>query len=77
MILNLPFVFAILTLVCAVGLVMFAYYEQCDPVKFKIIKKSDQVFYFEKRQFDMYVDIGVANFCALYEQRRTVCNKIS
>ncbi|OWF48465.1 sodium-coupled monocarboxylate transporter 1-like [Mizuhopecten yessoensis] len=41
--LNFPGMAIILTLVCLVGVVMFAYYERCDPVTLGIIKSSDQL----------------------------------
>ncbi|XP_060071549.1 sodium-coupled monocarboxylate transporter 1-like [Ylistrum balloti] len=41
--LNLPGMAIILTVVCLVGVVMFAYYERCDPVTLGVIKSSDQL----------------------------------
>ncbi|KAK3088216.1 hypothetical protein FSP39_016248 [Pinctada imbricata] len=43
MILNIGFLIVLLTLVCAVGVVMYAFYATCDPVKYGVIQKSDQV----------------------------------
>ncbi|XP_033749405.1 sodium-coupled monocarboxylate transporter 1-like [Pecten maximus] len=41
--LNFPGMMIILTVVCLVGVVMYAYYERCDPVTLGIIKSSDQL----------------------------------
>lgn len=41
--LNFPGMTLILTLVCLVGVVMYAYYATCDPVSLGIIKKTDQL----------------------------------
>ncbi|XP_069124075.1 sodium-coupled monocarboxylate transporter 1-like isoform X1 [Argopecten irradians] len=41
--LNFPGMTMILTLVCLVGVVMYSYYERCDPVSLGIIKSSDQL----------------------------------
>lgn len=40
---NLICIVSILSLVCLVGIVMYAYYSTCDPVKAGVIKKSDQL----------------------------------
>ncbi|XP_048758673.2 sodium-coupled monocarboxylate transporter 1-like isoform X2 [Ostrea edulis] len=40
--LNFPGMFLILSLVCSVGVVMYAFYSECDPVSLKIISKTDQ-----------------------------------
>ncbi|CAC5394419.1 SLC5A6 [Mytilus coruscus] len=40
---NLVCIVSILSLVCLVGVVMFAYYSTCDPVKAGIVTKSDQL----------------------------------
>ncbi|VDI52900.1 Hypothetical predicted protein [Mytilus galloprovincialis] len=39
---NLVCIVSILSLVCLVGVVMFAYYSTCDPVLAGIVTKSDQ-----------------------------------
>ena len=41
--LNFPGMAAIITLSCLVGVVMYAFYADCDPVKFGLIDKPDQV----------------------------------
>ncbi|CAG2199593.1 SLC5A6 [Mytilus edulis] len=40
---NLVCIVSILSLVCLVGVVMFAYYSTCDPVLAGIVTKSDQL----------------------------------
>lgn len=40
---NLVGLICILSLCCGVGLVIFAKYYACDPVKLGLIKQSDQV----------------------------------
>ena len=34
---------SIITLSCLVGVVMFAFYAECDPVSIKLVDKADQV----------------------------------
>ena len=41
--LNVPGMASIITLSCLVGVVMYAFYATCDPVKFGLIQKPDQV----------------------------------
>ncbi|KAK3091315.1 hypothetical protein FSP39_018871 [Pinctada imbricata] len=41
--LNFPGMLLILSLVCTVGVVMYAYYAGCDPVTVGAIKKTDQL----------------------------------
>ncbi|XP_062571734.1 sodium-dependent multivitamin transporter-like [Saccostrea cucullata] len=41
--LNFPGMFIILSLVCSVGVVMYAFYSTCDPVSIGVIKKTDQL----------------------------------
>ena len=41
--LNLPGMASIITLSCLVGVVMYAFYATCDPVKFGLVQKPDQV----------------------------------
>lgn len=41
--LNLPGMASIITLACLVGVVMYAFYATCDPVKFGLISKPDQL----------------------------------
>lgn len=41
--LNLPGMASIITLSCLVGVVMYAFYEQCDPVTYGVISKPDQL----------------------------------
>lgn len=41
--LNFPGMLLILSLVCSVGVVMYAFYSTCDPVSLKIISKTDQL----------------------------------
>lgn len=41
--LNFPGMLIILSLVCTVGVVMYAFYSTCDPVSLKIISKTDQL----------------------------------
>ena len=43
MILNIPTLVAMVTLVCYCGLVMFAYYADCDPLKAGMVQDRDQV----------------------------------
>lgn len=41
--LNLPGMASIITLSCLVGVVMYAFYAKCDPVKFGLVQKPDQL----------------------------------
>ncbi|KAL4220203.1 Sodium-coupled monocarboxylate transporter 1 [Mactra antiquata] len=41
--LNLPGMASIITLSCLVGVVMFSFYADCDPVSFGLIQKPDQL----------------------------------
>lgn len=41
--LNFPGLVIIIALSCMIGLTMFAFYKDCDPVKFGLIKKADQM----------------------------------
>lgn len=41
--LNFPGLCIILMLACLVGIVMYAFYSTCDPIKFGLIVASDQV----------------------------------
>ena len=38
-----PGIIAIVTIACLVGMVMYAFYAGCDPLKFGLIAKADQV----------------------------------
>ena len=40
---NFPGLLVILLLSCLVGVVMYAFYSTCDPIKFGLIMASDQV----------------------------------
>lgn len=40
---NFPGLCVILMLSCLVGIVMYAFYSTCDPIKFGLIMASDQV----------------------------------
>ena len=42
--LMVPGIAAIITLTCLVGVVMYAFYANCDPVKAGLINKVDEVF---------------------------------
>ena len=41
--LNFPGLCIILMLACLVGIVLYAFYSTCDPIKFGLIMASDQV----------------------------------
>ena len=41
--LSFPIFALIQVLVCLTGIVMYAFYSRCDPVKFKLINKNDQL----------------------------------
>ena len=41
--LIVPGITAVLTLSCLVGVVMYAFYANCDPFKFGRIKRPEQV----------------------------------
>ena len=40
-----PGIIAIISLSCLAGIVMYAFYAKCDPIKFGLIEKADQVCY--------------------------------
>lgn len=40
---NFPGLLLINTLVCMIGVVMFAFYSECDPVKYELVNKNDQL----------------------------------
>ena len=40
---NVPGLWIILMLCSAIGIVMYAFYSTCDPLKFGLISASDQV----------------------------------
>jgi len=40
---NFPGLVVIITLTCMIGITMFAFYKDCDPVKFGLINKADQM----------------------------------
>ncbi|XP_076458281.1 sodium-coupled monocarboxylate transporter 1-like [Babylonia areolata] len=40
---NLPLLILIVSLCCMIGIVMFSFYSLCDPIKFGLIAKSDQL----------------------------------
>ena len=41
--LMVPGIIVIVTLAVLVGMVMYAFYADCDPLKFKLIDRADQV----------------------------------
>ncbi|XP_045161682.2 sodium-coupled monocarboxylate transporter 2-like [Mercenaria mercenaria] len=41
--LNFPGLVLIFTLACLIGVVMYACYSECDPVKFGLVDKADQI----------------------------------
>ncbi|XP_060553236.1 sodium-dependent multivitamin transporter-like [Ruditapes philippinarum] len=41
--LNFPALVLINTLVCLIGVVMFAFYNTCDPIKYGLVSKNDQL----------------------------------
>ena len=43
MFVNLPGLIMIVSLCCMIGVVMFAFYADCHPIEFGVIKKTDQV----------------------------------
>lgn len=48
MLLNIPGLFLAVSLVCYCGLVMYASFASCDPLKSKEISYSDEVIYIVK-----------------------------
>ena len=40
---NFPALVTIITLTCMIGITMFSFYKDCDPVKFGLINKADQM----------------------------------
>jgi len=45
---------SIITLSCLVGVVMFAFYAECDPVSIKLVDKADQVTTFNVIKSSIY-----------------------
>lgn len=43
LLLNIPGMFIMITLSCLAGLVMYAYYADCDPLTIGIIDEPNQV----------------------------------
>lgn len=41
--LNFPGLVLIMTLVCMIGIVMYAFYSKCHPVAFKLVTRNDQL----------------------------------
>ena len=44
--LMVPGIVLIVTLAVLVGIVMYAFYADCDPLKFKLVGRADQVCHF-------------------------------
>lgn len=62
LLLNAPGMLFIITLCCATGVVMYAYYEQCDPLKAEIVDDPNQVSAHSHHPVTAYKLTGLGNY---------------